>query len=223
MIFYAGDIHGNVFAAKSIDDKARKAGVDIAVQVGDFGLGFQGAGSKCYLADYFNERESGPTWYTCGGNHDNWPYWNSMPSQDDGLTWLAKDCYYVHRSQGLVLDDRKHLFFGGAESIDKHHRIEGRSWWKEETPTSMEFREFFDAMEGYKPEVVVTHDAPLSIEIRKYNRISNPTPNGLEGVLKHSSYLPKLWMFGHHHIKEEWNIDGVKFYCCGIEGDYTSS
>jgi len=219
MIFYAGDIHGNAIAAKSIDERAAEAGVDIVVQVGDFGMYFLGPKKPCPLATYFEERESGPTWYTCGGNHDNWPLWDSMPSED-GLTKIAKDCLYVHRGQSLELDGKKHLFFGGAESIDKDRRVDGVSWWAEETPTVAQFSDFFDALETYKPEVVVTHDAPLVVDIWKYNRSHNPTPRNLEAIWKQSTHRPKLWMFGHHHMAELWKIDGVAFYCCGFEGEY---
>ena len=220
MIYYAGDTHGNILALKSIDEAAIAAGVSIVVQVGDFGCFFDGL--NCKVAKYFNEREAGPVWYTCGGNHDNWPLWNSFPVGDDGLVNLAKDCHYVSRSKEVVLNGVKHLFFGGAESIDKHHRIEGKSWWPEETPTHKEFEEFFYAMERVKPDVVVTHDAPLQVGIWKYNRDRSPTPRNLDNIFNMCEHAPAYWMFGHHHMAERWGIKSTVFYCCGFEGDYIS-
>ena len=221
MIFYAGDIHGRALAVEGIDAKARKAGAKIVVQVGDFGIHFLGPKKHCPIAEYFHRRESGPTWYTCGGNHDNWPHWNSLPSVK-GQTELAKGCYYVHRGEGITLDGVKHLFFGGAESVDRLRRVEGLDWWPEETPSTAEFRKFFDEVEAFKPEVVVTHDAPLQIEIWKYNRNKSPTPKNLDNAFRLCEHKPDYWMFGHHHLVDDWVIGNTVFYCCGIEGDYVA-
>jgi len=223
MIFYVGDIHSSLSAIKTIDVLARSAGCEIVVQVGDFGMMFAGPdrpSHKCAVKEYFDNRESGPVWYTCGGNHDNWPHWNSIAPMEGGLTELAKDCYYVHRGQGIELDGVKHLFFGGAESTDRQWRTEGIDWWPEETPSSYEFADFFDTMESYKPVVVVTHDAPLQIGIWKYNRNNSATPKNLDNVFNLCEHKPAYWMFGHHHIMDKWAVGNTVFYCCGLHGEY---
>ena len=89
MIFYAGDIHGRVKYVAEIDQAAAAAGVDVVIQVGDFGArwgtretelasGLVGKGDDPILK-YFEKRERqgrpGPIWYTCGGNHENWHNW----------------------------------------------------------------------------------------------------------------------------------------------------
>lgn len=217
MIIYAGDIHGRLHAIKAIDSYAIQNNIQNVIQVGDFAIHWNT--ESCPIAEYFNTRETGPTWWTCGGNHDNWPHWFSLHSEGN-LTELAKNCFYVHRGTTVEIDSRLHLFLGGAESIDRHYRVDGVSWWREETPTKEEFERFFLSLEAEKPEVVVTHDAPLQVDIFKYNRDSNPTPRALTNIFKYSNHHPKHWVFGHHHLLDSWMVEQTQFHCCGLEGEY---
>lgn len=230
MIFYVGDIHGRVDDVAAIDRAAIEAGVDIVVQVGDFGIRWTG---DCSIAKYFDWRarqvRPGPTWYTCGGNHDNWDKWAELQKaqSDPGCAIdasktveLAPGCFYVTRGTTIVLDDKKHLFCGGAESTDKHMRVEGVSWWENEAPSTKEFHKFFDSLEQDQPEIVVTHDAPLCVEIQRMNRDRNPTPRIFQAAVKLSEFMPAHWYFGHHHVLQDWDIEGTKFHCCGFHGEY---
>lgn len=223
MIFYVGDTHGRINDIKRIEEEAVEAGAKVIVQVGDFGMHFM---EDCSVAKWFNDRDGGLTWITCGGNHDNWPVWRTMPevSLFDGVVReIAPGCFFAERGMMLNLGGEKHLFFGGAESIDKIYRSAGSDWWEEETPNREEVNNFFDSMENDKPDVVVTHDAPLRVEINKLNRHSNPTPKNLENVLALCGHVPARWYFGHHHVLQEWDISGTKFFCCGYHGEYMVS
>ena len=226
MIFYVGDIHGRVDDVAAIDRAAIAEGVDIVVQVGDFGALWS---SDCPVAKYFAKRERqgrpGPTWYSCGGNHENWGKWLELQAAQDSdkTVELAPGCFYVVRGSTLDLDGKSHIFFGGAESTDKLHRTEGISWWPEETPTRQEFEKFFEEMEESRPEVVITHDAPICIEIDRIDRDTNPTPRNLQNVLDHCDHTPASWYFGHHHILQSWEVNGIKFQCCGFHGEFVRS
>jgi len=225
MIFYVGDIHGSVDDVAAIDRAANEAGVDIVVQVGDFGIHWT---KDCAILKYFKKRERqgrpGPKWYTCGGNHDNWDVWQGLQeSQGSKIVELGPGCFYVVRGAVADLDGKTHIFFGGAESTDKHMRREGVTWWATESPNREEFDTFFENMETLKPEIVVTHDAPLSVEIARLNRDFNSTPKNLQNVLDYCGYTPVRWYFGHHHVMQNWKVDGVEFCCCGLHGQYVSS
>jgi len=231
VIFYVGDIHGRVDDVMVIDRAAVEAGVEIVVQVGDFGIRWKGL-EGCPITKYFTDREGGPVWYTCGGNHDNWDEWGSLQAKQAGpgcaidaskTVELAPGCFYVTRGTVLDLDGKSHIFFGGAESTDKLHRVEGISWWAAETPNREEFETFFESMETERPEVVITHDAPLCVEIDRINRDTNPTPRNLQNVLDYCDHTPVAWYFGHHHILQTWEVNGIKFQCCGFHGEYVTN
>jgi hypothetical protein len=223
VIYYVGDIHGNVNDVAAIDRAAIKAGVEIVVQVGDFGMHWPG--QTCPINKYFEKRKRqgrpGPIWYTCAGNHDNWDKLTDLAAKQDSpsLIELSPDCYYVPRGTIVELDGKAHLFFGGAESTDREYRTEGKSWWADETPSAAEFQKFFDGMEQH-PEVVVTHDAPLCVEIYRHGRDGQPTPRNLQNVLTHAGHAPVHWYFGHHHILKSWEVKGTEFHCCGFDGEW---
>jgi len=223
MILYVGDIHGSTYAARKIDELATKIGVEAIVQVGDFGLLWtdRGAYDETFLSYFYCREPSLPPWYTCGGNHDNWAVWNELAKEqeDSDIVKLVDNCFWVQRSRVISLGGKKHLFFGGAESIDKHHRTEGVSWWREETPTFQEFQDFFEAIESEKPDVIVAHDAPRFIEIYRVDNRNSVTPNTLQQIFDSIQHKPQTYFFGHHHILQDWNVNGTHFLCCGIEGE----
>lgn len=222
-IYYAGDIHGVAAYVAEIDRKAVENNIEIVVQVGDFGGHFAGG---CPIVKYFEKRvrqgRPGPTWYTCGGNHDNWPKWSGLAEAQGNpkIVELAPGCFFVPRGTSIELDGVKHLFFGGAESIDIARRVEGIDWWPEESPSSAEFDKFFEKMEADKPEVVVTHEAPLCVDLNRPGRDSQPTPRNLQNVLRHNDHTPARWYYGHHHCLDYNTIEGTTFACCGLHGQF---
>ena len=224
MIYYVGDLHGRVEDMMKIDRQAIKDNVKYVVQVGDFGIRWPGG--TCSMWKYFEKRSrknpDAPTWITCGGNHENWSKWLELSEKQDhpDLVKLAPGCYYARRGTVHDIDGVKHLFLGGAESIDKHHRIEGKDWWAYETPTRTEFELAFQNLEEQKPEVVVTHDCPYDIPVFKHNRDKNPTPLTLQNIFSMSDHKPSRWYFGHHHMLETWKIGKTDFHCCGHHGGY---
>ncbi len=223
-IYYVGDIHGRVNHVAAIDEIAAKNDIKTIVQVGDFGVRWPGR--QCPIFGYFEKRarknRPGPKWITCGGNHDNWDKWNKL-SADQGhpdLVEVAPGCFFAQRGSVHVLNGVSHLFCGGAESTDRHTRTAGINWWAAETPTYSDFTLMMERMESEKPSVVVTHDAPSCVPIKRTQRDRAPTPRNLNNVLLHSGHSPDVWYFGHHHTMDEWDIDGVLFKCCGLHGQY---
>ena len=224
MIMYVGDLHGDVDAYAAMDREAIKNNISIIVQVGDSGVLWDGG---CPVEKYFKKRDrqgrKGPDWYTCGGNHENWDVWQKLENeQTHKVVEIAPGFHWVTRAHTIELDGKSHLFFGGAESTDKHLRIEGVSWWKYETPTAGEFSDFFDAFDSGRPDVVVAHEAPLCVDLNRVGRDSQVTPRNLQNVITLSDHRPSFYFFGHHHILKEWKIDGVSFWCCGIGGEYVA-
>lgn len=226
MILYAGDLHGRTGALKYIDKVARLKNAHAVVQVGDFGALWCGSQEFCDVFDFFERRPAGgPTWYTCGGNHENWNTWLRLASETQGPTVkLAKDCYYVKRGSVIEICGKLHGFLGGAVSVDRSSRIEQVSWWAEEVPTKDDVNEFFENVSQKKPEVFVTHEGPSCIPIYcsrgDYEYRSDPVSRDLEAIRRHCDWKPNMWVFGHHHITKEWHIDGTHFVCCGLHGDH---
>lgn len=100
----------------------------------------------------------------------------------------------------------------GADSIDKHLRIEGIDWFSNEELNYQEQLEAFDAYVAAKPRIMLTHDCPQSVmtELFGYPEKSQ-TRTMLEMMFQ--EHKPELWVFGHHHKSIKKTILGTEFVC----------
>ena len=226
-VMYVGDIHGKVEYISKINSEAIKRNIDTVIQVGDFGARW--GGGQCAIFKYFDKlkykNKKSPRWITCGGNHENWRRWYKLSEKQDNpdLVELAPSCFWARRGSVIDIDNKKHLFLGGAESTDIEWRIKDRTCWKEETPSESEFLLFQKRLKEERPDIVVTHDAPRRVSLFRKHRKIAVTPNRLEEILSSSEHSPSDWYFGHHHVLKSWSIDGVNFHCCGLHGQFKLS
>ncbi len=235
-IFYVGDIHGRVGDISNIMNRADAIGATV-IQVGDFGLFWPSnkvakkgdASAKIWYSGeldlWLKKREKKKRKsriITCGGNHDNWNAFDYLVEQNPGKDLIelypGSEVYFAKRGALVDIEGISHLFLGGAESSDKHNRKADLTWWSREEPSAEEFDLFFEKFDEEKPNTVVTHEAPLRVELYRHRRNDSYTPNMLENVFKLSDHRPRYWYFGHHHLFEKWKVDGTKFHCCGLHG-----
>ncbi|MCP4928812.1 MAG: hypothetical protein GY918_07120 [Gammaproteobacteria bacterium] len=215
-IYYVGDLHADIDAIKRID-KACTGGV--VVQVGDLGIGFE---NPCPIINYFVNTD-GPQWFTCGGNHDNWDWYDGIhPPLCTGSFGRLE---WVRRGSIVDIEDQSHLFFGGAESVDKHHRISGKSWWCREVPSYIETTHFAAALFDCV-DIVVAHDAPARVvdQMSTHHYTPSPFRHDLQCIFNslNPKEHPKAWYFGHHHpvdydVQTPGNDTNTNFVCLGIE------
>lgn len=235
-ILYVGDIHGQGFYLSNIDKGAIRMGVKTIIQVGDWGVFWPRKNNQPDpIVNYFNKRgrkglhlsgigkvapEDCPRWIVCPGNHDNYDVLDKMwkDSGYEDVFNILPGCDVAARGAFVNVDGLDHLFMGGATSVDKHHRIEGLSWWEREVPNKMEFDKFYDGLLK-EPDVVVSHEAPNRVPVYRTGRYNDPVNQGLEAALKVSGYMPPRWYFGHHHKLERWYL-GTQFFCCGYHGQF---
>lgn len=119
---------------------------------------------------------------------------------------------------GLVesIGDSTVMFIGGAWSIDRDSRIEGRDWWADEEVGELEFRMLFDVYRATQPDVVVTHDCPSAIAIELFlgeHRVSykSRTAGWLQAM--YEEHRPEKWLFGHWHMSRDVIIGRCRFIC----------
>jgi predicted phosphodiesterase len=240
-ILYLGDCHGIANSISHLDQKANARGINYIIQVGDFGTFFPSRNQRKKFAHdgvirqwrsdgldfWIEKRAKRGKWHTkiltCGGNHDNWTVFDRLEEEqgypDMVELYPGSGVYYIPRNTIINLDGITHLFLGGALSIDKYRRTEGLDLWEyREEPNREEFELFFRRLESYKPDTIVTHEAPLRVPVEKRYRKASTSPRMFEHAIKMSKYKPKRWYFGHHHVLDKWKIKGTKFYCCGLHG-----
>lgn len=235
-IIYAGDVHGSIEAMTHLDDLATEIGARAVVQCGDFGIYWPFTKGK--VIQHFARRAKKGRhvpWYFCDGNHDVHDKLDSEHVKgrlgtvvvnegnlSEGLVEIVPGLTHVRRGGFVTLGGVKHVFCGGARSTDRgpgSEMYEGkRIWWPQEAPSREDLEKFHSSLEAVKPDVVITHEAPLVVPVWRVERESDPTSRGFETIYRLVDHKPKYWFFGHHHILEKWTDGDTTFACTGING-----
>lgn len=148
----------------------------------------------------------------CDGNHENFDSLETYPLAEkfgDKVHQITNNCFHLLRGGVYNICGKSIFAFGGAESTDKAHRIEGESWWSQEVPTFEELEAAEETVAKLKQaDYVITHDAPARLlpilhrehgNILAYNEAFDRWVDKLEF---------KIWFFGHHHANEAFETNG---------------
>jgi hypothetical protein len=191
---FIGDVHGHI---PQYVELCRQA--EHTVQVGDLGF-------RRHYAEVIAQVD--PVHHRfLPGNHDDY---GLLPPHSLGD-------FGVHRAAGIEM-----FFVRGAFSIDKKFRTPQVNWWPEEELSLEQLRGAVELYAQVKPQLMVTHDCPLSIS----RRVGNPellrefgfrkeprtrTQVALQEMLE--LHQPARWIFGHYHRDATFQAEGVQFTC----------
>ena len=202
MIYITGDCHGDYTKIFNLKNKLNKN--DYIIVTGDFGY-WDKSQDKIY-----NKMEKLPfTILFVDGNHENFNLLNELPIKkwNTGYVhYIRKNIIHLMRGHIYTIENKTFFTFGGAHSIDKMYRIEGKSWWKEELPNDWEIQIALDNLEliNNKVDYIITHDCSKTI-LHKINiHFKSNIVNTFLEMLEQEVDFNK-WYFGHHHVNE--NID----------------
>ena len=192
-MIFIGDIHGDFKYYLGLVENITHTPT---VQVGDFGVGFP------YCTH--PKKITGDHWFI-RGNHDNPLYAKTHPN-------YLGDYGYKEEWQTF--------YVSGADSIDKHMRVEGRDWWRDEELTyDVLNRKVLPMFEEIQPKCMVTHTCPSTVLLEVLGGADNgwgkPTPKRTERALEamFEIYQPDVWIFGHFHRSFDKRINGTRFIC----------
>lgn len=208
-----GDTHGTWdFLFKKLD-RVPKISDWYLIHVGDVGVGFYGAKDSrefSLLNEKFKAR--GIEFIAIRGNHDKPDYFDGSINLSNFK--LLKD-YTV-----LELNGEKWQFVGGAVSVDRKYRTEGRDYWRNE-------KFVFDKDQAENCDVLVCHTAPhwigpackggfvqpfLDKDLHLYSELTEER----EEVQKLFDICrPKRAFFGHFHRSETNEYHGEGYTCRG--------
>lgn len=179
------DIHGRL---EYLENELSQIGDETLYQLGDFGFGFVNVPNS-YPSNLKIIR----------GNHDNPELFSQHPNALDDFGFIEEDNLF---------------YIGGAYSIDKHRRIEGRSWWSNEELT---FSQTYHCLELYEKvrhnvKIIISHAAPQSLLRKWWGWDGNShTEALLQNILE--IQFPQYWYFGHYHRFSTEKINGCRFTC----------
>jgi predicted phosphodiesterase len=203
-IMFLGDVHGNrKWVRNVVLPKAEESGVELILQLGDFGFMWPGNDEYGRLSADL-ETAGIPMWFV-DGNHDDHERLRKLVRSDEkpGVPLSAEtpNIRYLPRGERFTLDGVSFLALGGAYSIDKEYRTPYVSWWPEEEIT---YAEADRAIDGGKVTVMLTHDLPLGVELtwdrkRKFWE-AEPNRKMVRGVI--DEVRPKWCFHGHLHWRQ---------------------
>lgn len=212
------DIHDDYFIAEKIIKSARreyvsrfggdKKDISTAIQVGDFGIG---SGNK------FKWSLKNIECFAIHGNHEYFDKFDKHLHMNISGPWEFLPSGTL---KGKV------LFVGGANSVDSvFRRKHGLPWYREEQINDREKDLVRKVIMNNDIEVVISHDAPSSFDMRYAcmpqfggENKSDSCRLFLQEVLEEAK--PSQWYFGHWHKKGFGNELGCNWRCLGIPFDY---
>lgn len=199
-VCFIGDIHA---AFRNLEYIVNNVDADIFIQCGDYGLWTDCEIGKEVPSDYQMNFQK-PVIFV-EGNHDNhsWLEWakNNLPfDKTYGGIDIAYNLIWMPRGYSTMIGNKKFLFCGGADSIDKDYRLTyyPGTWWPGEI-INESILNFVKDDEHF--DFVVTHDRPKFVSDRarqsSYAFISDSSVV-LEKLFNKISV--DYWINGHWHL-----------------------
>lgn len=202
-----GDVHAEFDWLNSLIARRKP---DVLIACGDFGYWpkYNKNGKLTgFMTDKIKADQTKVFW--CDGNHEHFELLKLNTSNIQKPFEINKNVFYCPRGAVLSFDEKKFLFMGGADSIDKNIRIRGYDWFPEEILSYQDYLNLPDT----NIDVVISHTCPdmikdviLSEDPRKNN---DPSTSILQMV--YEKYLPQKWFFGHWHIHKIFKTEQTEF------------
>lgn len=159
----AGDWHGDQGWATTVIRSANREGANVIIHVGDFALDWPGNKRGRY-EDRLNRQLAALNivLIVSGGNHDNWETLAKLPVGPEGLATVRSHIWVIPRGGRTQIRGLAVGALGGAFSIDREYRTEGKDWWSNEEPTPIEAESL---MRGGRLDILICHDAPAGVPV----------------------------------------------------------
>ena len=226
-LYITGDTHHSLDVDKlselNFTDGKNLTRDDYLVILGDFGCPKFNKTLDDYdfMLDFY---ETSPyTVLFLDGNHENFKELNKLKIENwngGKVHKLRDNIIHLMRGQVYTLGDKTIFTFGGAYSPDKHLRVEGFSWFKEESCNYIECEEAIDNLEkhNFKVDYVLTHTCSANylkhncgkIGITYIEEYSFSTEKFLDTIEELVQY--KKWLFGHLHVDKQLDSKHTAMY-----------
>lgn len=213
-IYLTGDTHGEVFERivqlKRNYDLTKDE--NLLIVLGDFGLIWDDKWWKQvkYIERYIKDNHLNLEIISVKGNHENFDTINTFPKiqkYNSDLIKVSDNITFFENGNIYHIDNSIFAVFGGALSIDKHLRTEGKTWWADEIPSKEIMQKFVDELYKYNTEklVLLTHTTATD-EIYKLDmypmegKLTDEVAQYLQFIK--SNYNFKSHYHGHFHANK---------------------
>lgn len=112
-------------------------------------------------------------------NHENFDLLKDLPTEKkfgDYVGVFGTRFYYLQRGRIYLVNDKKILAFGGAQSVFQRYRKDTKLWWPEEVPSKLEFElaKINLAKADYKVDIILSHAIPAQIFHKFRDGVAGP-------------------------------------------------
>lgn len=220
-----GDWHGSVGWMRSVARALQRSAPEVktVLHVGDWWMDLNASDS------IFRKAGIDRIIVTLG-NHEPWgtltPLLNAHPGEAirvSEVTWV------LPRPFRMTIGGRRFLSAGGAASVDREWRTEGRDWWPDELITDADVEA---AKRGGLADVLLTHESPEPSPVPEVSRILSENSMGLSEDARAVSMAsrervsavwdatrPALMFHGHMHAYGQGtHDDGRRVISLGADG-----
>lgn len=227
MVYFYGDIHGDVSALVAAMDRCQVESDDIVVLLGDVGINYYG-NDRGDRARKKKLEKTGVTFLCIHGNHERrpaaLPYYRSTQWRGGSVFVEDEFPHILFAKDGEVfnLDGPKAIVIGGAYSVDKYYRLSrGLEWFADEQPSEEIKADVERRLNdlGWKVDVVLSHTCPAKyIPCEAFlpgldqETVDRSTEDWLDSIEDRLSY--SVWFCGHWHIDK--SIDRIHFLFRGM-------
>ena len=233
----AGDWRGSIGWVQQALPWLHRAAPDVrtVLQLGDFGYWPRAdPPGKEFLAaiDYWCRRSGLERILFTPGNHEYWPdLLKLFAEHPDRMVQVTEYAWAIPRGYRFTLGGRGFMSFGGAASHDAQHRVEGRTWFREEISTK---EEADVAMVDPKMDILLSHDTPAPTpqikEIIRRGRLEHDIDFQIrDGAARRRLFYvwdyhrPKVAFHAHFHTAGLVELpDGRRIYSLGKDGQETN-
>ena len=213
MIYYMGDIHGEVFHVRDAIARYEITDKDVIVILGDVGMNYYG--NK--RGDQHRKKKLnklGVPIFCVHGNHEMRP--ETIPTYHEdkwqGGTVYVEDAYpnllFAKDGEVYDLDGQSTLVIGGAYSVDKWYRLRmDMNWFADEQPSDEIKERVTRKLEDleWQVDVVLSHTCPERyIPVEAFlsgidqSTVDNSTEEWLGNIEEKLNYT--AWLCGHWHM-----------------------
>jgi hypothetical protein len=215
-VLVVGDLHANTGAAFGVIDHAAAHGARVILQGGDFGWWPREEHGRAYLRKVESRLALwGLELWWIDGNHEDFHTLARLPIGPDGRRQVDEHLWHLPRGFRWRWNRSTWVAVGGAVSMDKASRIEGKDWFADEELTLGEAEQIVD--DG-PADIVLSHDAPLGVPYLRQElrqdlpawRRDTPWPTGrvmhadehqrLVRAVVDGTHATKVF-HGHHHAR----------------------
>lgn len=206
----AGDWHGDLSIARAVVRTLKSEGVHLLLHVGDLAVRWPGPKKGRFdkrLGQLLDDADV--EFLFIDGNHDNHEELRELTPLTDGTRRLSDRISYMPRGTVIERHGVRIGGLGGAYSVDRRWRREGKDLWADlEEPTPAEAERLIASA---PVDVLLTHDAPASFHGLKGLALPPEIAAAAErtrGLLQRTVEVlqPTLLFCGHWHQRKSQEL-----------------